>query len=293
MMFRFIDDHRHEFRIVKMAEVLGVSESGYFAWKKRQTQPKTDRQKKKDCIRKEVMRVFLESQCVYGARKIARILQKEQHIEIGRSQVSLIMRKAGIRSKVCRKYKATTNSKHKLPVADNILARDFESAYPGRKMVSDITYIPTAEGWLYLAAVMDLCGRRIVGIAMDKQMKKDLVISALKDALARSGNVEGCILHSDRGSQYCSTEYQNYMRAHGFIPSMSRKGNCWDNAPMESFWGKLKQEWLNGRNFKTRDEAKQAIFEYIWVFYNRKRVNAANAYQTPDMYYYQALNKIA
>lgn len=153
------------------------------------------------------------------------------------------------------------------------------------KMVSDITYIPTDEGWLYLAAVMDLCGRKIVGMSMDSRMIKQLTIDALKDAVNDSDNVNGCVLHSDMGSQYCSYDYQNIAHAYGFVTGMSRKGNCWDNAPMECFWGKLKQEWLNEQHFKTRDEAKKAVFEYIWIFYNRKRVHASNGYMTPEEYY--------
>lgn len=154
-------------------------------------------------------------------------------------------------------------------------------------MVSVITCIPTDEGWLYLAGVMDLCGDKIVGISMDERMTKELVIAALKDAIRHAAVTEGCILHSDRGSQYCSLDYQALAKEHGFISSMSRKGNCWDNAPMESFWGKLKQEWLNGQHFRSRDEAKAAAFEYIWIFYNRKRIHEANGYLTPEEYYEQ------
>lgn len=183
------------------------------------------------------------------------------------------MRENGIQSKSHRKYKATTNSGHNLPVAENILNRNFTADRPGQKMVSDITYIPTDEGWLYLAGVMDLCGDKMVGISMGGRMTKGLVISALKDAISHTKNTAGCILHSDRGSQYCSQEYQRLAKDHGFISSMSRKGNCWDNAPMESFWGKLKQEWLNEQHFHTREEAKAAVFEYIWIFYNRKRIH--------------------
>jgi putative transposase len=197
----------------------------------------------------------------------------------------------GIVSKTRKKYKATTNSNHDLPVAENILNRDFEAESPCLKMVSDITYIPTEEGWLYLAGIMDLCGQKVVGISMDGRMTKELVCNALQDAINHSATTQGCILHSDRGSQYCSGAYQEMAKKHGFISSMSRKGNCWDNAPMESFWGKLKQEWLNEQHFKTREEAKAAIFEYIWIFYNRKRIHATNGYLTPEVYYRQHMNR--
>lgn len=170
-------------------------------------------------------------------------------------------------------------------MTENILNRDFVSDRPGQKMVNDITYIPTAEGWLYPAGVMDLCGDKIVGISMDGRMTKEPVISALKDAIRHTQTTEGCILHSDRGSRYCSLDYHAPAKEHGFISSMSRKGNCRDNAPMESFQGKLKQKWLNGQHFQTGEEAKAAVFEYIWIFYNRKRIHEANGYLTPEEYY--------
>lgn len=194
------------------------------------------------------------------------------------------MREQGLRSKVCRKYKATTNSKHNLPVAENLLNREFTADKPNQKWVSDITYIPTDEGWLYLAGILDLHGRELAGWAMDSRMKKELVMDAFRQAIGRRGYPKGVLIHSDRGSQYCSNEYQQLLRQHQFICSMSRKGNCWDNAPMESFWGKLKQEWLNDKHFRTRDEAKAAIFYYIEVFYNRQRRHSANGYMCPSEY---------
>ena len=288
MRFTFIDRHRSQYRITGMAKVLGVSESGYHQWKKRQDMPKTEKEKERDDFIQKVLNIYLDSNCVYGGRKIAKELGRREKKAINHKAVEKVLREQGIVSKVTRKYKATTNSHHNLPVYDNILNRDFIATRPAEKMVSDITYISTDEGWLYLACVMDLYGRKIVGMAMDGNMTKDLVIDALKDAKARTGNVKGCILHSDRGSQYCSIKYQNLLRAYGFECSMSRKGNCWDNAPMESFWGKLKQEWLNEQHFKTRDEAKKAVFEYIWMFYNSKRIHEKNDYMTPNEYYAQA-----
>lgn len=194
------------------------------------------------------------------------------------------MKEQGLRSKVCRKYKATTNSKHNLPVAENLLNREFTATSPNQKWVSDITYIPTDEGWLYLAGILDLHGRELVGWAMDSRMKKELVMDAFHQAIGRRGHPKGVLIHSDRGSQYCSNEYQQLLRQHDFVCSMSRKGNCWDNAPMESFWGKLKQEWLNDKHFHTRDEAKAAVFYYIEVFYNRQRRHSVNSYLSPSDY---------
>lgn len=265
-----------------MAQWLQVSKSGYYAWRKRS---KSLRCVENESFLKEIIRIHKASRGTYGGRKITHEINRGSEKPVNHKRIERIMRENGIRSKSHRKYKATTNSGHNLPVAENILDRDFTADRPGQKMVSDITYIPTDEGWLYLAGVMDLCGDKIVGISMDGRMTKELVISALKDAISHTKTTAGCILHSDRGSQYCSQEYQKLAKDHGFISSMSRRGNCWDNAPMESFWGKLKQEWLNGQHFQTREEAKSAVFEYIWIFYNRKRIHEANGYLTPEEYY--------
>jgi putative transposase len=191
------------------------------------------------------------------------------------------MRENGWIPKVVKKHKATTNSKHCLPVAENTLNREFNADGPNQKWVSDITYIPTDEGWLYLACIMDLYGREPVGWAMSDRMTKELVMSALKQASAHRGNPRGVLAHSDRGSQYCSNDYQKELKKGGFICSMSRKANVWDNAPMESFFGKLKQEWLNDKRFRTRDAAKSAVFWYIEVYYKNYRLHESNGYQTP------------
>jgi len=191
------------------------------------------------------------------------------------------MRENGWQSRVIKKYKATTNSNHNLPVAENLLNREFAAERLNQKWVSDITYVATDEGWLYIAGILDLYGREIVGWAMGERMTKELVINCLKQANTRRGNPQGVLVHSDRGSQYCSNDYQKLLAKSGHICSMSRKGNCWDNAPMESFWGKLKQEWLNGKRFRTREDAKRAIFWYIEVYYKRYRLHEANGYKTP------------
>lgn len=288
----YIEAHRGKYRVAKMAKWLGVSRSGYYAWRKRHPSMRDlENQKLLELIRQ----IWKQSKEVYGSKKITEELRKQSEDPVNHKRVERIMRDNGIRSKVIKKYKATTNSHHTLPVAPNILNRDFHADAPGQKMVSDITYIPTDEGWLYLAGVMDLCGEKIVGVSMDARMTKQLTINALQDAINHTRVTTGCILHSDRGSQYCSLDYQKLAREHGFISSMSRKGNCWDNAPMESFWGKLKQEWLNDQHFRTREEAKAAVFEYIWIFYNRQRIHESIGYQTPHAYYeaHSALLKAA
>ncbi|MBU7008544.1 transposase InsO family protein [Peptococcaceae bacterium DYL19] len=232
----------------------------------------------------------------YGSIKVRKSLEAKDAEErycklqrINHKRIERIMRRNGIKSKVKKKYKATTDSNHNLPVAENLLNRDFGTEKPNKKLVSDITYVHTDEGWLYVAAIMDLCGGKIVGLSMSDRMTKQLVIDALHDAYKTSGRPQKAILHSDRGSQYCSYAYREQLTKYGYICSMSRKGNCWDNAPMESFWGKMKQEWLNDQKFRTRAEAKSKIFEYIMIFYNRKRLHASYDYRTPEAYYREKL----
>ena len=223
---------------------------------------------------------FYNNHKIPGATKIAKALSKPEQA-VNRKAVAQIMKENGWRSKVCKKYKATTNSDHTLPVTDNLLNREFTATKANQKWVSDITYIPTEEGWLYVAGMLDLYDHDIVGWAMGERMTKELTIQCLKMAKTRRNNPTGVIAHSDRGSQYCSRDYQKELGKDGFLCSMSRKGNCWDNAPMESFWGKLKQEWLNGKRFRTREDAKRAIFWYIEVYYKKYRLHASNGYRAP------------
>ena len=221
---------------------------------------------------------FFSNRKIPGARKIARKLRA------GRKLVAKIMRKNGWIPKVVKKYKATTNSSHNLPVAENILNREFTAERQNQKWVSDITYVATDEGWLYVAGIMDLYGREVIGWAMGERMTKELVIDCLNQAQTHRNNPRGVLVHSDRGSQYCSKDYQKLLAKSGHICSMSRKANVWDNAPMESFWGKLKQEWLYGKRFRTRDAAKREIFWYIEIYYKRYRLHETNGYMTPHDY---------
>lgn len=262
-----------------MCQALNVSRSGYYA---HTTRPESKRSKENRELLETIKAIHEESHRIYGAPQIANNLPPEKKASRGR--VARIMKANGIRSKVVKKYKATTNSNHNLPVAENLVAQDFRTSRANEKWLSDITYIPTAEGWLYLAGVMDLHGRKLVGWAMDSRMKTDLVSTALKQAIGRTGAKQGLIVHSDRGVQYASKDYQQLLKQHGFVCSMSRKGNCHDNSPMKSFWGKLKMEWLNERRFKSRAEAKKAVFEYIELFYNRRRTHSSNGYVPPFAY---------
>ena len=228
----------------------------------------------------QIVKIYKESRKTYGSPRIRRKLSKKG-IHCGKKRIERLMREAGIQAIQKRKFKVTTDSKHSLPVAENILNREFDAGSPNMSWVSDITYINTDEGWLYLAAVMDLCSRRIVGYSIQKYLTRDLVIEAMKMAVANRHPGRGLIAHSDRGSQYASSDYQRMLQQHGFICSMSRKGNCWDNSPMESFFKTLKVELIYQRHYKRRSDAKLEIFEYIEVFYNRLRLHSALGYESP------------
>ena len=259
---------------------MGVNKGAYYAWDRR---PESKRSKRRKDLVEQVRDEFFSNHRIPGANKIAMSLSKPGQ-PVGRRTVAGIMRENGWRSKVVKKYKATTNSSHNLPVAENLLNQEFIASKPNEKWVSDITYVPTDEGWLYVAGILDLYGREMAGWAMGDRMTKDLVIDCLNQAMTRRNNPRGVLAHSDRGSQYCSKDYQKLLAKSGHTCSMSRKGNVWDNAPMESFWGKLKQEWLNDKRFRTREDAKSAIFWYIEVYYKRYRLHESNGYKTPSDY---------
>lgn len=260
-----------------MCEVLGVSKSGFYAWRDR---PKSRQKIRKEQLIRQVKRVHVESRNVYGSPKITRALN-HAGTSVLQKMVSRIMKENGIRSKAVKKYKATTNSKHHYPVFPNLLNQQFKVEHPGKVWVSDITYIWTKEGWLYLATVMDLFSRRIIGWQMGERMTKELVVTALKRAIGKQAPKAGLIHHSDRGSQYASKSYQSILRTHGITTSMSRKGNCYDNACIESFHSVLKKELIFHQNDQTREQAKRSIFEYIESFYNYKRIHSAINYMSP------------
>ena len=259
-----------------MCNLFEVSRSGYYDWSKR---PPSKRCKKDIEILEAIKESHVKSRKIYGIRKIHADI-KEQ-FGCGINRVHRLMRAHGIHSIRPRKYKATTNPKHNLPVADNLLQQDFEALNPNEVWVSDISYIATGEGWLYLAAVKDLFNKEVVGTAMGSSMTKELVIKAMQQAVQRHRPKAGLIHHSDRGSQYASHDFQNLLKKNGFIPSMSNKGNCYDNAPAESLFGTIKSELVYLNRYETRDEARQAVFEYVEVFYNRLRRHASLGYLTP------------
>ena len=231
----------------------------------------------------------MNNRCLYGARRIRKVLQSEGEV-ISRRRVGKLMKAEDLHCKTKRKFRVTTDSKHNLPTAPNLLDRDFTASRPDQKYVGDITYIPTKQGWMFLAVVIDLFSRRIVGWAMDDNMRAPLVNNALLTAIWTRKPGAGLLWHTDRGSQYASASHQKILTEHKITQSMSRKGNCWDNAVSESFFHTLKTELTHHFKFKTREEAKTAIFEYIEVFYNRKRLHSANDYMSPASYEERLVN---
>lgn len=273
---------RHEkvHPVAMMCRVLRVSRSGYYDWRHRPPSVRTQaNQRLTDAIR----RIHQEHKGRVGAPRITRHLREEGQ-RVGKNRVAHLMRAEGLRAKAARKYKATTNANHTLPVAPNLLEQDFTATAPNQKWVSDITYIATDEGWLYLAVVVDLYSRLVVGWAMSERMTAKLVCDALQMALWRRKRPHGVIVHSDRGSQYCSGDYQRLLRGSGLVCSMSKKGDCYDNAAMESWNHSLKVEAIHGERFVTRQAAKDQVFEYIEVYYNRKRLHSRLGYCSPKAF---------
>jgi putative transposase len=265
------------FPVRMMCKMLSVSPSGYYDWRDR---PLSLRAHANAVLADKVKVIFDKEHSRAGAKRIAKRLKMEG-THAGRHRVARIMRLYGWRAKAAKKFKATTNSNHKLPVAPNLLQQNFSASKPNEKWVSDITYIWTEEGWLYLAVVMDLCSRMVVGWAMSERMTSKLVIDALQMAIWHRKGPRGVIIHSDRGSQYCSHDYQKILADNGFICSMSKRGDCYDNASMESWNHSFKVEAIHGEKFATRAFAKNHVFDYIDVYYNRKRLHSKLGYLSP------------
>lgn len=280
MRFRFVAENRGTFKVGRICDIVGVSRSGFYAWLRR---PESPRKAENQQLVTKIRLIHGQSRKSYGAPRIHREL-KEQGVPCSKNRVARLMRREGIKAKTPRKFKATTDSKHNLPVAPNLLDQRFDIIEPNKVWLADITYVATEEGWLYLAGIMDLGSRRIIGWSMDKQMSRTLTIEALRMALGTRADVQGVMHHSDRGSQYASEDYQKLLRSEGMICSMSRKGNCYDNAVMESFFGTIKTECLYDFRFRSREEARRIIFDYIEIFYNRQRRHSALDYVSPCNY---------
>jgi len=273
-----------------MCCVLEVSRSGYYKWKDRPESHRTRRHKE---WTDQVKEVYDASRQLYGSPKVAEKLH-QQGVDISMRTVTRIMSEQQWRSRTVKKYKATTHSKHNLPVQENVLNQEFKASKPNEKWVTDITYVATEEGWLYLASVMDLYSRKIVGWHTSERMTKELVLQALRQAHGRQRPDGEILHHSDRGSQYASHEYQKQLKVYSMIGSMSRKGNCYDNACIESFHSIIKKELIYLNKYATRAKAEKSIFEYIEVFYNNERIHSSIGYCAPAdferQYYFNAVN---
>ena len=262
----------------EMCKSLDISRSGYYAWLK---DPVSMSEKSNTELLKKIEKIHIESKRRYGSPRVSAEL-RNQGEKVNHKRVEKLMRANNIRAKMKRKFKVTTDSKHSNPIADNVLNRNFESCKPDEKWVSDITYIHTLQGWLYLCTVIDLYSRKVVGWSMDTNMETQLIKRAFNMAVNSRKPKEGLIFHSDRGSQYSSNEFRNLLSEHKVTQSMSRKGNCWDNAVAESFFHTIKTEELYFHKFKTVDEAKSIVFQYIEVDYNRKRIHSYLNYLSPN-----------
>jgi len=278
--FAFIATEKAWYPVALMCRVLQVSRSGYYAWCKR---PAAERVGKDQRLTLEVAAIHAESRGRYGSPRVHAEL-RERGQRIARKRVARLMRAAGLRARARRRFRCTTDSQHAMAIKGNLLARRFAVSAPNRSWVSDITYIWTLEGWLYLAIVMDLFSRRVVGWALSKRLERGLALDALGMALKGRPRSRAMLHHSDRGSQYASHEYQQLLAAHGILSSMSRKGNCWDNAVAESFFATLKLELVYETQWRTREEARRALFEYIELFYNRQRRHSALGYLCPSQF---------
>jgi putative transposase len=279
--FAFIEGHLSEFAVGSCCQALEVSRSGYYAWLARPASAQAERRQE---LAQKIEAAHEENRQVYGSPRLCRVLQ-DQGVEVCENTVAKLMKQQGISAKNRRTFvPRTTDSNHPQPIADNLLDRRFQADLPDQKWAADITYIPTDEGWLYLAGVIDLCSRKIVGWSMADHMRTDLVADALGMAVARRRPGEGLLHHSDRGVQYASEDYMHLLQLHGMEVSMSGKGDCWDNAVMESFWATLKNELVNHQRYATRAAARDSIFEYIEVFYNRRRLHSTLGYVSPETF---------
>lgn len=280
MKFAFMAAEKASFPIRFMCRELGVSPSGFYASQERPESTRTVQDRE---LMGPIREAFQEGRRRYGSPRVHKALVLDGE-RVGRHRVARLMRENGIHVTVKRRFVRTTDSKHSDPIAPNVLDRKFKVAAPNTAWVTDITYIPTGEGWLYLAVMLDLYSRRVVGWAMDDNMERGLVLSMLNMAVKGRKPPRHVTHHSDRGSVYASGDYRRALAAHGITCSMSRTGNCWDNAVAESFFATLKKEFVNDEKFETRGEAKGKIFEWIEVFYNRKRLHSTLGYQSPECF---------
>lgn len=289
MRYRFVREHAKQFPLAALCRVMEVAKSGYYAWRRR---PESARTRANRALLVEIKAAHRRSRKIYGRRRVHAQLRTEG-IACSRNRVARLMRSEGLQGLRRRAFRATTNSRHSFPVAPNLLARNFSAAAPDQVWVSDITYLACEEGWEYLATVMDLHSRRIVGWAMQSSLERSLTLRALEMAISQRRPSPGLIHHSDRGSQYACGDYQTALGRQGIVPSMSRKGDCWDNAPKESFFGTLKSELGLHDLRPSREHAHRKVFEYIEVFYNRQRLHSSLGYLSPAAFEMQSAAEAA
>jgi putative transposase len=289
MKYAFIDEHRSGFRVKKMCRVFDVSRSRYYAWRRRS---QGLRQQENERLLEKIKEAHQMSRRTYGSPRIT-VELNANGTPCGKNRIARIMRLHGIFAKTKRRFRVTTHSNHNLPVADNLLNRRFEASKQNHVWLSDITYIRTQEGWLYLSAVLDLFNRQVIGWSMNDRLTQELAIQALDQALGQRKPEAGAIFHSDRGSQYAGHDFRGILKRHQFSQSMSATGNCYDNAVMESFFHTLKTEVVYFERYRTRAEARQSIFEYIEVFYNRIRRHSSLGYLSPLEFNVRMSNKAA
>lgn len=285
MRFRFIDQAKKEFPAYRLCHLMGVSQSGYFAWKAR---PASRRQHDDMVMLTHIRSAYFLSNETYGSPRMTRELQ-DQGFTVGRRRIARLMRENGLHARHRKRFRKTTDSHHAFPVAPNIIAQDFATTSPNQKWGADISYIWTREGWLYLAVVIDLFARRVVGWAVSDRLHRQLALRALEKAITMRRPPKGLIHHSDRGSQYCALEYQGMLKTNGIIISMSGKGNCYDNAMVETFFKTLKSELIWRTVFQTRHDAEVAIAHYIDGFYNPARRHSALDYLSPIQFEQNAI----
>lgn len=278
MKYAFIEAHRPLWPLRVLCQTLRVSKSGYFHWRHHPESRRDDEDRR---LTRRIREIHGESRRTYGSPRVHCELRATGTL-VSRKRVERLMRIADIRGLPQRRFVVTTRRDERLPVVGDLLRQDFSAQAPDRRWVSDITYVATREGWLYLAAIMDLYSRRIVGWSMGQDLSADLALRALDQAVIRRRPSPGLIHHSDRGCQYASARYRQRLALHGILPSMSRSGCCYDNAAMESFFHTLKVELIGGLPFESREHARKAIFEYIEVFYNRRRRHSAIGYLSPE-----------
>lgn len=280
MKYQFIQENRSAHSVEMMARVLKIARSGYYTWCKK---PDSKRKIENSELIKKIESIQKKHRYTYGSPRVTKALRKKGYI-VGKNRIARLMKGNNLGRRIKKRFKSTTNSDHKKSIAKNLLNRDFYTSKPNLVWVSDLTYISTAEGWLYLCVIIDLYSRKIVGWSMDSRMKADLVIQAYLMAYIKRKPPKGLIFHSDRGSQYCSKRFRKKLEKGGVLQSMSRKGDPWDNAVSESFFKTLKSELTGEKAYKTRSQAKTTIFEYIEIFYNKIRLHSSIGYECPEYF---------